>query len=35
VVDIAHKAIYSLVTGTVADRLVSPDLEGRRGVVSH
>lgn len=34
-VDVAHKAIYSLVTGAVADRLVAPALESGRGVVSH
>jgi hypothetical protein len=35
VVDVAHKAIYSLVTGAVADRLVAPTLESRRGTFSH
>jgi hypothetical protein len=35
VVDVAHKALYSLVTGAVADRLVAPDLETRRGTESH
>ncbi len=35
VVDVAHKAIYSLVTGAVADRLVAPTLQSRQGVVSH
>ena len=35
VVDVAHKATYSLVAGTVADRLVAPTLERRRGVISH
>lgn len=34
-VDVAHKAIYSAVTGAVADRLVPPTLASRRGVVSH
>ena len=35
VVDAAHKTIYALVTGAVADRLVAPTLESRRGAVSH
>ena len=35
VVDVAHKAIYSLVTGVVADRLVAPTLQSRRGTISH
>jgi hypothetical protein len=35
VVDVAHKAIYSLVTGVVADRLISPVLESNRGSTSH
>jgi hypothetical protein len=35
IVDLGHKAIYSLITGTVADRLVAPTLESRRGTVSH
>ena len=35
VVDFTHKAIYALVTGAVADRLVAPTLESRRGIVSH
>lgn len=33
--DVAHKAIYSLVTGAVADRMVAPALESNRGIVSH
>ena len=33
--DTAHKAIYSLVTGLLAERLVAPSLESRRGNVSH
>jgi len=33
--DIAHKLVYSLVTGGVADRLVAPTLESRRGRLSH
>ncbi|WP_210648684.1 hypothetical protein [Nocardioides sp. SYSU D00065] len=34
-VDFAHKAVYSFVTGLVADRWVAPRLESRRGVTSH
>ena len=34
-VDLAHKAVYSLVTGLVAERLVAPDLQSRRGTRSH
>ncbi len=33
--DTAHKAIYSLVTGTLADRLVPARLVSSRGRVSH
>jgi hypothetical protein len=33
--DTAHKAVYSLVTGLVAERLVPPLLESRRGRLSH
>ncbi len=33
--DLAHKAVYSLVTGLVAERLVPPTLESRRGTTSH
>jgi hypothetical protein len=35
VVDVLHKAVYSVVTGVVADRLIRPALESRRGVDSH
>lgn len=35
VIDLAHKAIYSVVAGAVADRLVAPTLASRRGTVSH
>ena len=35
VVDIAHKAVYSLVAGAVADRLIAPTLQSRRGTDSH
>ena len=34
-VDLAHKAIYSLVTGLVAERWIRPALESGRGRVSH
>ena len=34
-VDILHKAIYSFTTGMVAERLVAPELESRRGTRSH
>jgi hypothetical protein len=33
--DTAHKAIYSLATGLLAERFVPPSLESRRGTVSH
>jgi hypothetical protein len=35
IIDIAHKAVYSLTTGLVAERMIKPDLRSRRGVVSH
>ena len=35
VVDYGHKAVYSLVTGLAADRLIPPAIESRRGRVSH
>jgi len=35
VVDVLHKAVYSCVTGMVADRLLPPVLETRRGRTSH
>jgi hypothetical protein len=34
-VDVLHKAVYSVVTGVVADRLIPPQLESRRGPNSH
>ncbi|HSH61672.1 MAG TPA: hypothetical protein VK988_18900 [Acidimicrobiales bacterium] len=34
-VDVLHKAVYSFVTGAVADRLVPPARESRRGTTSH
>jgi hypothetical protein len=33
--DVAHKAVYSVITGLVAERLVTPTLESRRGTTSH
>ncbi len=33
--DLVHKAVYSTVTGLVAERLVAPELESRRGRTSH
>jgi hypothetical protein len=35
VVDVLHKAIYSVATGLLAERLIRPDLESRRGRRSH
>lgn len=35
VVDIAFKAVYSIATSLVAERLVAPVLESRRGTTSH
>jgi hypothetical protein len=35
VVDTAHKAVFAFVTGTLADRLIRPGLESRRGTTSH
>lgn len=35
VVDVLHKAVYSVATGMVADRLIAPVLTSRRGVTSH
>ena len=34
-VDVLHKAVYSVVTGLVAERIVPAALESRRGRVSH
>ena len=34
-IDYTHKAVYAWVTGVVADRMVAPDLQSRRGVTSH
>ncbi len=35
VLDYGHKAVYSLVTGLLADRLIPPAIESHRGRVSH
>jgi hypothetical protein len=35
VVDVAHKAVYSLVTGVLADRCIAPVLRSTRGTTSH
>jgi hypothetical protein len=35
VVDVLHKAIYSVTTGLLAERLIRPDLTSRRGRLSH
>ena len=35
VVDVAHKAVFSFVTGLVAERLVAPSLQSERGRTSH
>ena len=34
VVDVAHKAVYSLVTGLLAERWIRPELESARGRTS-
>ncbi len=34
-VDVLHKAVYSFATGLLAERLVPPHLESRRGTTSH
>ncbi len=34
-VDLLHKAIYSVATGIVAERMIAPYLESRRGLTSH
>lgn len=34
-VDVVHKAIYSLATGLVAERLIAPTLGSHRGATSH
>lgn len=35
VVDVLHKAIFAVVTGLVAERLIQPELESHRGTTSH
>jgi hypothetical protein len=35
IIDGGHKALYSLVTGLIAERLVAPELESGRGKTSH
>jgi hypothetical protein len=34
-VDVGHKAVYSFVTGVVADCWIAPRLQSRRGITSH
>jgi hypothetical protein len=34
-VDVAHKAVYALVTGLLAERWITPELESDRGRTSH
>ena len=34
-VDVAHKTVYSFVTGLAADRWIAPRLQSRRGIASH
>jgi hypothetical protein len=34
-VDVAHKAVYSLVTGLLAERWIRPELQSTRGRTSH
>jgi hypothetical protein len=35
VVDYLHKAIYAVTTGLVAERMISPRLQSRRGTSDH
>jgi hypothetical protein len=35
IVDVLHKAVYSIATGMVADRWIRPRLESREGTTSH
>jgi hypothetical protein len=35
VVDVLHKAVYSIATGVAADRWIPPLLESRKGTTSH
>jgi hypothetical protein len=34
-VDVLHKAVYSVTTGLIAERWIRPDLQSRRGRLSH
>jgi hypothetical protein len=34
-IDFLHKAVYSMTTGVLVDRLIAPRLESRRGTTSH
>lgn len=34
-VDVVYKTVYSVATGIVADRLIPPTLQSRRGTTSH
>jgi hypothetical protein len=34
-IDLLHKAVYSVVTGLIAERMIPPHLESRRGLTSH
>lgn len=34
-VDVGHKVVYCLITGLIADRLITPALQSRRGSTSH
>lgn len=35
IIDVAHKAVFAVVTGLVAERLIDPLLESSRGTTSH
>jgi hypothetical protein len=35
VVDVLHKAVYSVATGLIAERMIRPDLQSHRGRISH
>ena len=35
IVDVLHKAVYSIATGVAAERLLAPGLQSRRGTTSH
>lgn len=34
IIDVAHKAVYSFATGVLADRIIAPRAESRRGALS-